>query len=329
MKYHFSIRVLLVMGLIVPLAWFYPVYAKENTQGTSAINISLSPSYTQLLIQPGKSVDLVYELTNWGDPSSFSFHIYQFDSIDEQKIFKEHDQNDITIHFSSPEGTKNDQSFFLNSKKKKKLKITVSANENTPQHDYYYAFVAYNEPVGNTDEKSLIARIKAGLTSTFFITVSQNGNINSEPLINSFTLDGSSYPTFRTTRIFDSFDSIRPEVFIKNDGRNFISSNGILTVKNIFGFSSETSFIPSLILSESTKTIPLTKSTLRFFLPGKYIATAHITIHNPHTKETITTLHSSYQFYVIPGKLMVIFGVLVIMILSWRLYKRKNIQSTI
>lgn len=325
MKYHVSIYLLLFISCLFFLSSTrHHVYAQETTRATKGVSISLSPSYTQLLIQPGKSIDIRYELTNWGDPSFFSFHMYQFDTINTQKTFTERDQDNTAIHFSFAKDSQNDQSFFLNSKKKKELKMTILVDENTPQHDYYYALTAYNEPAGNVDEKSLTARIKAGLASTLFITVSKKEDINSDPSINLFALEGSSYPLFGTMRIFDAFDHVRPLLNIKNDGRNFISSNGELTVKNMFGLSSKTPFIPSLILNDSIKTIPFTKNHLQFFLPGKYTATAQIVIHNPHTKETIATLDSSYQFYVIPGKLMVVFGVLIIIFLSVCFYKKKN-----
>ena len=331
MHCHFKRPILLVVSLIIFGLLFYPLYAKEVLPVANGVNMSLSPSYTQLLIQPGKSVDITYELTNWGDPSTFSFHIYQFDTIDTGETLKKRDKNDEAIHFSSPDGEHNDQRFFLNSKKKKELKMTISVDENTVQHDYYYALTAHNEPAWNTDEKSLAARIKTGLSSMLFITVSRNGNIDSESLVDLFTLTGSSYPAFGTISIFDSFDVIRPVISLKNNGRNFISVDGELTLKTMFGLSSSLPLTSSMVLSESSRTIPLAQTNPRFnrgqiptlLFPGKYTATVRIIIHNPHTKETLATLNSSYQFFIIPGKLIVIV-VLLMLILFMYIFKKQN-----
>lgn len=302
------------------------LYAEEG------IRFSLSPSYTQLLIQPGKNAPLTYELINQGDPSTFSFHIYRINQKDQQGLneqhvesFSDNNRTDNSIQFTSIEKESLDESFFLNSRQKKTMRLTITTSEKN-RGDYYYGITAYNEPAGRVSDGSLIARIKTGAASVLFITISQNGVIDADPVISSFTLSGSSYPTFRTISVFDSFDPIRPLLHVKNNGRNFISADGELTVKNIFGLSSKQPLTSSTILSESSRTIPLARTYLQTLLPGNYTADSRIIIHNPHTKETITTLHASYQFYVIPAKLIV--GCIVILLAIFFIrVKRKECQK--
>lgn len=319
MKYRYLTVVLSLISLFFLLTASHRIYATEVLPEATGVSFSLSPSYTQLLIQPGKSVDVTYELTNWGDPSSFSFHIYRVNKTDQQETLIEKNQNDTAIKFSSHADEKVDQSFFLNSKKKKTMKIIIKAEEKTPTRtskDYYYTLTAYNELVGSVNDGSLIAHIKTGIASVILITVSQNGAIDADPHIASFNLTESSYPNIsflgKTIMFFDSFDKIKSRIMLKNNGINFFSVEGQIISKNMFGKTSTIALIPSTpILSGSTV---LKDSSSRFILPGPRVFTAHLTAYHPYTKETITALTRSYSFFILPGKLFILLGFLMLVI---------------
>lgn len=283
---------------------------------TEGIGLSLSPSYTQLLIQPGKEAPLTLELTNQADPASFAFHLYTVDQSGQFKIQTpiEPGQTDASsIYFTFEDKSLGfNRSFFLTSNKKKTTAVTIAVGEKTPLKDYYYAIVASTEPSGTVSDGSLMVRFKASAASLIFISVSRNGAIIADPRASSFQLHGSSYGPLtlagKQIVFFDSLDRIQPEIVLKNEGKNFAGASGQIVVKNILGQTSTTVLNSVVLISQGKNTMTLANDkNFKALFPGPYTAYANINVYNPHTKQSIKKITASYQFFVIPAQLLGLF----------------------
>ncbi len=226
------------------------------------VSLSLSPPLVELIIKPGKSVLVAYQIENLGDPVYLNADVVSFEVKDNLGNVKLKEKAEGPFRFSLDNSAlKLNQPFFLKTRQKEQLLLRIRAIEGAPEGDYYYTLIVSTQPRMVTEGDS-IGSTKATIGTNIITTVTESGKIDIKGKIALFDVLprfrlplGKSYLNF-----FDSNDKIPIVLILENKGKNFIKPEGEIILKGNFGETAHYQLLPQNILAESQRLIEATPS---------------------------------------------------------------------
>ena len=295
-----------------------------NYSFAQQVSLGISPPLLEVLIKPGRSIMIAYNLENSGDPVHIYVKMMSFEPKDnfgnvriknklEGPVLFNLDNSDIKL--SLP--------FFLKSLSSQQLLLRIRIPENAENGDYYYSLLAETVPAASTEGIGS-AQVKATIGSNIIITVTDSGVVEVKPKIILFdVLSKINFNFFgKSIKIFDSFDKIPIMLVIKNEGKNLIKPQGEISLKGSFGLTSKYDIISKNILSESQRLIEATPSagfdeqqntlTLNGFFTGLYHLSADINFGENSPQVFASTSFFAFPFKLLFGLAIVIVGIIYI-----------------
>lgn len=201
------------------------------------VSLGISPPVVEIVIKPGKSVLIAYNLENFGDPAIINTTVLPFSAKDEYGHTRLGKEFEGPIRFSLANSEiKLGQPFFIKSQDRQQLLLQIRAPEGTPEGDYYYTLLCQTqEPAAK--EGTTTNRISASIGANILITVTDSGLTEIKGKINLFdVLARIRLKLFgRSINIFESGDKIPVVLVIKNEGKNLIKPQGEITLRGRFG----------------------------------------------------------------------------------------------
>lgn len=309
MKYLMSnaknkVVVHLLLLCFLCLMFHRPVSAQQ-------ISLSITPPILELVIKPGKSVMIAYQVSNQGDPVILTTKLVSFEPRDnfgkirlkdgiEGPIRFELDNSDIQL----------ERPFFLKTGASQQLLLRIRAPEGAANGDYYYTLLAETTPVDNIDGTAG-PKTKASIGSNILVTVTDSGVIDIRPKVVLFEVINKLKMFNQKIKIFDSFDKIPLVLIVENKGKNLIKPEGKISLIGNFGERIDYPIIPKNILSESQRLVeasssanPLEQRETSYstvfsgFFIGQYRVTTEINF-----GESSPTLFAKTSFFAFPFKL--------------------------
>ena len=113
------------------------------------VKLSISPPLVSVVVKPGKSLLIAYDLTNQGDPVEVSSYVLPFlpTAKSGEIAFGNSDAGPITFNLENSDRHLNEP-FFLQTGESQQLLLKIAAPANTPDGDYYYSFLSESKAPG-------------------------------------------------------------------------------------------------------------------------------------------------------------------------------------
>ncbi len=318
----------LIAALFFVWIFSLPVSAQQ-------LSLSIKPPHLETIIKPGKSILVAYTIQNLGDPVVLKADVLPFTP-------KENGEVTIDEEFSGPvrfsldnTNLQLEQPFFLAGKQSQQLLLRMRLPEGAPEGDYYYTFFVETEPPPSLEGQGPSSRARARVGSNILITVTQNGILETKGKVTLF--DVLARFKWGNLRIFDTGDKIPVVLIVRNEGKNFVQSQGNIVLRGNFGETAAYNLLPLNILAESQRIMVATPSAqvdcnqskisycqrpisllLSDFFIGKYDFSANINF-----GEGTPLISSSISFIALPIKfiLALLAVLLVILFLTHRFRK--------
>ncbi len=285
------------------------------------VSLSLSPPLVELIIKPGKSVLVAYQVENLGDPVYLLADVVSFEAKDNLGNVKLKEKAEGPFRFSLDNSQLAfNQPFFLKTRQKEQLLLRIRAIEGAPEGDYYYTLIVSTQP-RMVKEGESIGSAKATIGANIITTITESGKIDIKGKIALFDV----LPRFRLPlgknylKFFDSNDKIPIVLILQNQGKNFIKPEGEIILKGNFGETAHYQLLPQNILAESQRLIEATPSaTVEFkkpvslilsgFFLGRYRLSTNINF-----GQGTPNVFASTSFIALPFKFILgLFGALII-----------------
>ena len=215
-------------------------------------SLSLTPSLTEIIIKPDKSVSQEYKISNNADPLTLTPQVIPMQinretgeiigptntttASDGQSWFSLENQD---IKLNEP--------FFLNSGQSLKLILKIDIPEGVDPADYYFHFLL-GSSLPPTDQTTA-TYITGTIGSNILITVSRLGTLNRTAEITEFDIPF----------LIDTFDNPKLIIKLKNTGSAFLKARGTITLENPLS-STKYNILPQNILTKSSRFIQTTES---------------------------------------------------------------------
>ncbi len=201
----------------------------------SAISLSVSPPIFEAIIQPGKSVTMLFNITNSGGDTIITPQIYYFQAQGE-------DGNIELTGQKSPDWVGYaDQPFRLNGKESLNFEVVITPPLNIEESDHFMTLIFETSTASDLLGQSA-SFYKSQIGSNILLTISKDGN----PKMSAKILK------FSAPKIIDSlFGTIEYKLIIENDGNSFWKPNG--KIVNQFD---DIDLAPQNILSGTSRQIP-------------------------------------------------------------------------
>lgn len=312
--------------IIITFIIFITVITIINPVLAQTVSLGISPPIVEIVVMPGKSLLIAYNVENYGDPVILEATIKSFepkDSFGNINIL-----NDLNgpIRFSLDNSDLQlEQPFLVKTKATQQLLLRIRVPEGAPEGDYYYTVLAKSQP-SNLSDQSTQAAASATIGSNILITVSNNGKIDVNGKITSFDV----VPRFllnlfqNQIRIFDSTDNIPVILRVQNNGQNLFKPEGEINLIGNFGEKATFDIIPQNVLGNSSRVLVASSEAafnnenrssllLKGFFIGKYKLSTSLSF-----GQGLPNTYAAVTFYAIPIKLgfglLVAFGVGIFLI---------------
>ncbi len=267
------------------------------------VGISLNPSLSEVNIQPGNNIKLVFYLENIGDPALLSLKVIPIEGSDYYGNVRLNTSKHTPLLFSFEGIT--DRSFIMKSKESKKVILQVAVPEKTPEKDYYYSIIAQTDPPPG-QEGVPTARVRAAIGSNLLISVMKKYPAEVRSKIVLF--DPKSTHTFsifgKPLKIVNADNPLNLILNIENSGKHRVKPDGTVSIKNTFGFQKKISLLPQNILSEWQRFMKIEPVTIP---SGFYTVTAEITYPTTTNKNK-----ASFTFIALSFRVIIIAVVVII-----------------
>lgn len=315
MKYKFFI----VFAILFMMAWFFQGSVLADT------TLAISPSVVKVISQPGAVSGTTFDLENKGDPVLIELQVLPFTALDsaghialgkEVKDPITFEVSELPSAFSEP--------FLLKSNTHQRISLQIHLPAQLEEKDYYFTLLAKTTPFPSKEGETTL-RFVNRIGANILLTVTSKGTLEQKASIPLFTIPESSTPLFKKT--YDTSDKIPVTLVVKNDGRNVIKPDVVISVK---GWNSYQKFTlkPENILANSQRLIidpscaPNCSNSysllLHGFFIGKYSVTASVR-NSPESNEITSTT----TFTALPFKTTG-FVVILALILFFLFHKRKR-----
>ncbi len=297
------------------------------------VSLSLSPPLIELIIKPGKSVIIAYQIENLGDPVYLSTNVVSFEVKDNLGNVKLKEKAEGPFRFSLDNSQLAlNQPFFLKTRQKEQLLLRIRAIEGAPEGDYYYTLIVSTQPRMVTEGES-ISSTKATIGANIITTVTESGKINIKGKVALFDV----LPRFRLPfgkkylNFFDSNDKIPIVLILENQGKNFIKPEGQIILKGNFGETAHYQLLPQNILAESQRLIEATpsaeieiKKPVSLILSGFFLGRYRLST-NINFGQGTPNIFASTSFIALPFKFILgLLGALIIIIVIFRKFTNER-----
>lgn len=295
-----------------------------NLVRAQQVSLSISPPLLEVIIKPGKSLMVAYNIKNAGDPVILQARIVNFEPYGNLGQIKLKNSLEGPIRFSLDNSKiQLERPFFLDTGASDQLLLRIRAIDGAPSGDYYYTLLLETDPQ-NTLLKDSGSQAKAALGSNILITVTDSGLIEIKPKIVMFDIQNKINLFGKKFNIIDSLSKIPIILIIANKGKNLIKPEGSINLYGSFGEKKTYQLIPKNILSESERLIEASPSA-NYLFQGKPVSLIidDFLIGYYHLNSQISfgdnspTLFAKTSFFVFPFKifLLLIFIIIIIIII--------------
>lgn len=273
------------------------------------VTLTVSPPIVSVIVKPGKTMLIAYDLRNGGDPVIILPHVLPFvpSLRTGEMLFKNKPGGPIEFSLQNTDHALN-KSFFFDSNKHVQLLLQITVPETTPEGDYYYTFLNQTQTAG--EQQATGPTASAAIGSTLLITVSESGATSADAHISTFTVK----PRYRLNlfghiiNIIESNDKVPVLLNVFNNGKNAITTSGTLALQGNFGERAHYDLSPMMILAHSGRDIVASDSantikaaaTLKGFFIGSYGLSAQVLVN-----EDAQTLLATTKFYAFPIRLTI------------------------
>ncbi len=266
-------------------------------------SVSLSPTLTELAIQPGRSTNVRYKFTNAGDPAIIKFRVESASTNPESPLQFKILNEEIELN----------KEIFVKNSFSEDILLNITAPEGIKEQDYYFDFFIEVQPPPAEEGKGNL-RAKITLQSPLLIIVTSTGQVEIKPKITIFDLVPNRKIEFMGFRLnlMDSFRKVPLILIIENKGKNLLKPRGEIIIRGPFGKSNSYPIDQTPILAGSQKRIELD-------LPGSFIGNYKVSA-NLTFGEGTPALFAASSFTVMPFKLTI---TLVILLLLYLIIKKK------
>jgi len=204
-----------------------------------SFSLSLWPPLLEVMIQPGKTITQVYEITNQGEnPQEITPQIVSFKPLDDKGNVRLLLKNFSPLKFSlANSNLELGQSFILEPLQKQQIVLKIKVPEKTPEQDFYFSLLFSSSAQA---KKGTFGSTAAGvLGSHILLTVSKTG----QPEKRGEILE------FKTKKIIDSLEKPEFSLRVKNTGHFFWKPFGKIKIEGLAGQSWEIPLREDNILS--------------------------------------------------------------------------------
>lgn len=318
MKKYFT-KKLVFFSLIIFFFLFLSAFSFAQT-----LSLSISPPLLEVVIKPGKSILIAYNVENSGDPVVLTPQVLSFEPSDERGNIKLKEiEGPLRFSLDNSE-IELGKPFLLKSKSSQQLLLRIRVPENAPEGDYYYSLALTSSP-NLPQEKNVSTATQATIASNILITITESGVLDIKPKIVFFdVIPKIQLPFLGKIKLFDSFEKIPVVLKIANTGKNFMKAQGEITLEGVLGTKIKWDLVPSNILAQSERLIfasseaeikpffynkkPVSLILPKGFYLGKYTLRAKVNF----GEESPTILNASTSFFAFPIKLTLILLILSI-----------------
>ncbi|MCX7997178.1 MAG: hypothetical protein N2691_05520 [Patescibacteria group bacterium] len=149
--------------------------AAPKNAGAQEVETVLSPSIQNITTRPGKSFNINYELTNSGDPQSFTFLVIPLGEPDLMGNFRPLPSSPSPIKISTRERELSEgNSILILSRQKKRIPVRITVPSETPDGEYAFAVAMESRP-GIPAPGTVSALISQANASLVLIRVTRDG----------------------------------------------------------------------------------------------------------------------------------------------------------
>lgn len=295
------------------------------------VSLSLSPPLVELIIKPGKSVLVAYQIENLGDPVYLTADVVSFEVKDSLGNVRLKEKAEGPFRFSLDNSSlKLNQPFFLKTRQKEQLLLRIRTIEGAPEGDYYYTLIVTTQP-RTVSEGESIGNTKATIGANIIATITESGKIDIKGKIALFDV----LPRLRLSlgkshlNLFDSNDKIPIVLILENKGKNFIKPEGEIILKGNFGETAHYQLLPQNILAESQRLIEATpsaavelKKPVSLILSGFFLGRYRLST-NINFGQGTPNVFASTAFIALPFRLILgLFGALIIIYLILKKFNK-------
>lgn len=327
-NYSSKFKILIYFVLLVAIFHFVLLTFHLSEANAQQTTLSISPPQIEIVVKPGKSLLVAYNLQNLTDPNIIKVLVLPIVAGDSRGGFKIKPEFEGPIRFSLDNSDiELEKPFFMRSKDSQQLLLRIRVPEGAPEGDYYYTFLAETQPPP-ISEGLTTSRAKATIGSNILITVTNSGQVEIKGRINFFdVVSKSKLKLFgRTYKFFDSSDKIPLLVIAENYGKNLIKPEGTIILKGNFGERAEYEILPENILATSRRVLKATPSAilnmdepnslvLSGFFIGNYKLSTSLSF-----GEGSSVVSASTRFTAIPFKFIV--GLIIALLLGRHILRR-------
>ncbi len=308
------------------LTTFYFLLSSSVARG-QALGLSLTPSLVEATIAPGKSVSLVYKLTNLGqDPVTLVARIIPMSAGDAsgRPVLKPNQRPEWLKYFSLKNSHEQlNEPFALGANESRQLVLSLDIPYQTASTDLYATLLVSTSLPEEGKQKQNNTAIGAAIGSNLLLTISPSSHPPALVKIENFTPAPSDY-FFRYSDYYfvDNLFPIHFSAIAVNVGKYFTKTSGRLTVSHQGEPVSVQNLIPLNLLAYGSRSLEGSPSAELIFKPrltdiGSFQVSLDIRSDN-------STSRSEISLVLVPARLLA--GLIICLILLSMIIKisRKN-----
>lgn len=277
------------------------------------IGLGINPPIAEIVARPNSTINLSYQIENRHDPAIIEMTVVNVTPSGQAGSLSISQNLNSPILFEFTLSGKEQASFFMASKSKTKVNLTIKIPQTIDPKDYYVAVNARAINSKTSDSESSVL-IEPVISSPLLISIPDKEGFEALAQLEKFSIE----PRFkfnlngRVINIIDSTDSLPISLIVKNNGRHLIKPQGSINLTQRFKKQTSYPLLPVSILKSSSRLIPAVsiKSCekncqpnsliISGFLLGKYDLVADVNFGLESTR-----IHRSTSFYALPLKLII------------------------
>jgi len=331
-NYNLKFKIIKYFLVLIILNFSFLIFNLNETNAQQ-VSRSITPLILELVIKPGKSIMIAYNVKNYGDPVILTAKLVNFEPKDNLGNIRLKNDFSGPIRFALDNSDiQLERPFFLKTGASQQLLLRIRAPEGAEGGDYYYTLLTETTPINNVDGTTG-SRAKASIGSNILVTVTDSGVIEIKPKVVLFKILNKMNIFGKKINLFDSFDKIPLLFILENKGKNKIVPEGKITLTGPFGEKMNYDIVLKNILSESQRLIEATPSyqlvtnyqqpttlVLSGFFIGPYHLSTQVTF-----GENSPTVFANTRFFAFPFKLIV--GIIFVITVTVIIIKRFSSQE--
>lgn len=228
------------------------------------LSTAIAPQQYEIIAKPGSAITLPYTVTNMGDPTIYTVHVYRVvpDSNTSNFSLMEIDQtSDIQVSTSSS-SFRIGSPLLLTSNEAVEFDIVLSIPETEYLSEYKIAVVAESDPPEGFEDRNRIL-LQGGTGSLIVVAVTENGEREEEGEIRLFSaLTDFSFSLFGIEYLLqNSLSDIPLIIRVGNTGAHSFSTTGNIIIKPQWGEGSSVAIPAQRVFSQSERQLSTVDSS--------------------------------------------------------------------